>query len=82
MIFHIGLVWVASVLIIVPNWVSRLGHLRHRKRLNELRAGAVESFFEERRALETYSPIRNLWTYRFLGAALMIYALSSLIFDL
>jgi hypothetical protein len=50
------------------------------RRLEELRNGGDEAFFEERRALETYQP-RGYWQTRVLGGLLIFIALSKVFFD-
>ena len=77
MIFEIVLIVAASLLIVVPQWIEGRSKLGHSRRLNQLRAGAPEQFFEERRSLETYPP-KGRWTYRLLGAVVIIYAVASL----
>lgn len=77
MTFEIAMIVAASLLIVVPQWIEGRSMRQHSQRLEELRAGAPEQFFEERRSLEAYPP-KGRWTYRVLGAVAIIYAIASL----
>lgn len=50
--FEVLLIAAGSFFIVFPQWKER----RTEARLDELRAGASEAYFEERRALEAYPP--------------------------
>jgi hypothetical protein len=80
MAFQIILIVVATALVIVPQWFSSHTALRHSERLAELRNGAPERFFEERRSLETYRPKGYSWPYRLFGLVAMAFAIGSLVF--
>lgn len=54
---------------------------RREQRLAELRAGASEAWFEERRSLEAYSVIEKAWVWRVIGGLFVAMAVLS-IFDL
>jgi hypothetical protein len=77
---------VRAILAVFVGAIILFGHVswsatarrRHDLRLGELRAGAEESFFEERRSLEAYRPPRRELTWRLLGAALVLGGLWSL----
>ena len=51
---------------------------RRQARLAELRTGAEEAFFEERRALETYGP-KSAGPFRFWGVLILLLSLSLLV---
>jgi hypothetical protein len=55
------------VALVRPNVIANLWNGPRAQRLEQLKAGAEERYFEERRQLEAY-PIRHLWTVRLLGA--------------
>jgi hypothetical protein len=80
MMYQFTLIIVATALVVVPQWFSTYKAQRHSQRLAELSEGASETYFEERRALETYRPRRSLWPYRLFGLALMAFVISSLVF--
>ena len=80
MIFQIVLAALGLLLIAYPQVLDGNPKQRHNKRLEELRNGADEAFFEERRALETYQP-RGYWQTRVLGGLLIFIALSKVLFD-
>lgn len=80
MMYQIILIVVATAFITVPQWFSTHKAQRHSQRLAELREGASEAYFEERRALETYRPRGVSWPYRVFGLAMMAFAISSLVF--
>ncbi|WP_295633218.1 hypothetical protein [Novosphingobium sp.] len=80
MAFDLFLIAVATALIVVPQWFSTYTPERHAKRLAELRCGAQEKYFEERRSLETYRPRGLSWPYRLFGVATMAFAIASLVF--
>jgi hypothetical protein len=58
-----------------PYSFSARAGLQHEKRLEELRSGAEETYFEERRSLEAYRPPRSELTWRLLGAILLVLGL-------
>ena len=62
----LGLVGVAR-----PSIISNIWNRGRARRLEQLRAGGKERFFEERRQLEAY-PIRHVWTVRLLGALVLL----------
>ena len=80
MIVQLVLLAVGLLLVAYPRALDGDPRQRHYKRLAELRNGADEAFFEERRALETYQP-RGYWQTRVLGGLLMVIALSKVLFD-
>lgn len=56
-----------------PGQFSGLGSKRHQGRLLELKAGAPERHFEERRELQAYRPTqRTLLMWRVLGASIAV----------
>lgn len=61
------LIAAASLVVLVPLWKER----RSIKRLEELRAGAPEEYFEERRSLEAYPP-KGGWLLRLVMAIVVI----------
>ena len=71
---EILLIAAGSLVVIVPLFKER----RSIRRLEELRAGAPEVYFEERRSLEAYPP-KGSWLPRFIGAAIVIYYATSLV---
>jgi len=75
-IFKLLLVAIAAVFLAVPHWLTR----RSSERLAELRNGAPEQYFEERRALETYRSSKQPWRYRLIGLVAMAFAIGSLVF--
>ncbi len=80
MVFQIILGALGLILIAFPQVLQADPKQRHYKRLEELRNGADEAFFEERRELEAYQP-RGYWPTRALGALLVFIALSKALFD-
>ena len=80
MIVQLVLLAVGLVLVAFPRVLDGNPRQRHHRRLEELRNGADEAFFEERRALEAYQP-RGYWQTRVLGGLLIFLALSKLLFD-
>ncbi|MBH9536733.1 hypothetical protein [Novosphingopyxis sp. YJ-S2-01] len=80
MIFELILLAVGLLLLAFPQVLDGKPRQRHSRRLKELRNGADEAFFEERRALETYQP-RGYWQTRVLGCLLIFIALSRILFD-
>ena len=58
-------------LALFPNWFHKKVWERQRTRLDELEEGAPETYFEERRALETYSPIKKAYVFRIIGCAML-----------
>lgn len=45
---------------------------RRQERLDELKAGGKEIYFEERRELESYPPMKSEWLLRLLGGVMFI----------
>ena len=80
MVYQIILIVAATGLIAVPQWFSSYTVQRHSKRLAELRAGADEAYFEERRALETYRPRGTSWPFRIFGLVTLACGIGSLVF--
>ena len=74
--FEILLIAAGSLIVIIPLVKER----RSVRRLEELRAGAREEYFEERRSLEAYPP-KGSWMPRFFGAAIVIYYATSLVMN-
>ncbi len=70
------LIAVGSLFVIAPQWKAR----GSRQRLENLRAGAPERFFEERRSLEAYPP-QGSWRSRLLGSAIIILAVTALVLN-
>lgn len=66
-------------LVIWPQLLSPLSKRRHAERLQELRSGEAEEFFEERRSLETYRPTGGPLIWRRLLGAMMIAAAVALL---
>ena len=44
---------------------------RRQERLDELNAGENEDYFEERRELEAYRPMKSEWLLRLLGGVML-----------
>jgi len=65
------------LLIIGAEWIEVRSKRQHAQRLDDLRTGGPERFFEERRSLEAYRPRRS-WAHRLFGAALLVFAIASL----
>jgi hypothetical protein len=80
MAIQIVLAVLGLMLIVFPQMLQADPEQRYDKRLEELRNGADEAFFEERRELEAYKP-RGYWPTRALGAFLVIIALSKALFE-
>lgn len=83
MITQLLLLGVGLALLIRPQWFAGISEGRRRRRLAALNAGAVEEFFEEKRALETY-PARHqgLGLWRLLGAVIVLTMLALLLLPL
>jgi len=64
-----------AVLVVRPNIVAKPFIERRERRLAELRQGKEEAYFEERRALEAYPPVRRLWVWRLLGCLVLLLVL-------
>lgn len=79
MVIQIILISVATIFIVIPQWVSSHTASRHAERLAELREGAPERFFEERRSLETYGPPGGTWPYRIFGLAILVFSIGSIV---
>ena len=68
------LVIAGLVVIVCSGALGRRDRERRAVRLVELRNGADEDFFEERRSLEAYPLSRHhKWGWRFLGATMVLY---------
>ncbi|WP_147373697.1 hypothetical protein [Hephaestia caeni] len=76
----IGLILLGVLLLVWPTLVARRLVDRHERRLGELQRGEKEEFFEERRSLETYAPLRRLWVLRLLGLMSLLVGAGSLVF--
>ena len=72
---------VGALTLLWPRSLAMKAKRQHDARLAELRSGATEKYFEERRALEAYHPPRRELAWRLLGAALLAAGLSTLVFD-
>lgn len=72
--FEMLLIAAGSLVVVIPLVKER----RSVRRLEELRAGAREEYFEEQRSLEAYPP-KGSWFQRFFGAAIVIYYAASLV---
>ena len=68
----------ALLLILWPPPKRGVEEARRQARLAELDGGADETFFEERRALETYGP-NSAGPYRLWGVILLLLSLSLLV---
>jgi hypothetical protein len=66
----IGII-LGAVILFWPGRISDRASKKHEERLATLREGAVESYFEERRALEAYKPLRIEVAWRLLGIILI-----------
>lgn len=55
-----------------PSRYRRAAQQRHAARLAEIEAGAEETYFEEKRALESYRPARRDRTWQLLGAGMVL----------
>lgn len=71
-----------TVLLVWPQALSPISTRKHGERLQRLRSGEAEAFFEERRSLEAYPPERVplVWR-RVLGAAMIMVALGLVAFS-
>jgi hypothetical protein len=68
------------VLVVRPSIIAKPFIERRERRLAELRQGKEETYFEERRALEAYPPVRRLWVWRLFGCLCLLLALSEIFF--
>ncbi|HEX7848977.1 MAG TPA: hypothetical protein VF485_04505 [Sphingomonas sp.] len=68
------------MLLIFPNIIVRFFADRRDRRLAQLRRGADEAYFEERRSLEAYPAIQKLWIWRVIGLTFLLLGTSSLLF--
>ncbi|MDB5420175.1 MAG: hypothetical protein JWR59_122 [Brevundimonas sp.] len=73
---------VGLVSLLWPQLLAPLSRREHVKRLEALKAGAQEAYFEERRALETYPLSRTslLWR-RTLGGVMVLTSIGLLVWD-
>jgi hypothetical protein len=78
MAFKIIALTLATLMLVWPQLFARWSQRRHAERLDALRAGGEEQFFEERRSLETYPPHSKPNMWRFLGGALALVILANL----
>ena len=71
---------VGFALLLWPQLFSHISKRKHAERLQAMRLGEAERFFEERRSLETYRPAdgRLIWR-RVLGAMMIMVAVSFLV---
>ncbi|WP_187335334.1 hypothetical protein [Novosphingopyxis iocasae] len=74
--FEVLLIAIGTLFIIFPQWKEK----RTKKRLDELRGGASEAYFEEHRSLEAYSPAGK-WQTRLLGSVFLAFAVISLVLN-
>ena len=63
---------VGVILLIAPEILIGPKRRAREARLAELRAGAPETYFEERRALEAYPLTHRKWVWRLLGAVTLL----------
>ena len=77
MVLELFLAAAASLLIVIPRWIETRSSRKHSQRLEDLRAGDPEHYFEEQRSIEAY-PAKGRLAYRLLAAALLFYALARL----
>jgi hypothetical protein len=70
----VGLIW--------PQVFEPLSRRQHARRLEALKAGAPEAFFEEQRSLEAYPPAhRSLMGRRLLGGLMVLAATGAFLWD-
>lgn len=72
--FQIAMFIVGLVSLIRPEILAPLTRRQHARRLEALRAGAAEAYFEERRALETYPISKRSLRWRRIAGGLMVLA--------
>lgn len=77
----IALIIFGAVLLARPILIARPFIERRERRLADLRHGGEEAFFEERRSLEAYPPVRRLWVWRLIGLVCFLLGACSLIFE-
>ena len=82
MVSQIAVLVVGLVSLIWPHLLAPLSRREHAKRLEALKAGASEAYFEERRALETY-PISkgSLRWRRTLGGVMVLTSICLLVWE-
>ena len=80
-VFAISALAAGTALILFPGRYRRRAEERHSSRLAELEAGAEESYFEEKRSLLAYRPIRSDRGWRGVGALLILIGLYLLFRD-
>ena len=73
-LYVLMLAGIGAVVLLWPWPHARRAASRHARRLEELRAGAPELYFEERSALEAYHPVRREAVWRLAGAGLILAA--------
>lgn len=69
-----------TAMFVWPQMFARFSQRRHAERLNEIRHGGEEQFFEERRALETYPALANPRMWRVYGGVLALFMIGRLTF--
>lgn len=72
LLLHVWAFAAGVAMLILPDFFAERSSRRHSRRLAELRRGAVEAFFEERRGLEVYPPTRNPTILRFFGGVMAV----------
>jgi hypothetical protein len=78
-VFKIIALTVATLMLVWPQLFARWSQRRHSDRLNALRAGGEEQFFEERRSLEAYPPLSKPSLWRFVGGVFALVVLANLV---
>lgn len=68
-----------ALLLVYPNIVVRRVADRRHRRLEVLRHGGEETYFEERRTLEAYPVVQKLWFWRMIGLTCLLLGSGSLI---
>lgn len=80
--FQIVFSVIGAAMLIWPQGFEPLNRRKHAQRLDALKAGAPETFFEEQRTLETYPPSRpSLMWRRILGGLMVLAALAAFLWD-
>ncbi len=75
----IALACFGALLLVYPKIVVRRVADRRSRRLEELRHGGEETYFEERRTLEAYPVVQKLWFWRVIGLTCLLLGSSSLL---
>lgn len=77
-VFFIG----GMAMLVWPQVFEPLSRRKHAQRLQALKTGAPEAFFEEQRTLEAYPPSgRSLMWRRLLGGLMVVSALAAFLWD-